>query len=156
MRREKQKPIKMKIIPLIALLFSSVFTVFGQSKKTIQILASFRIFEKAVYDKKDSASLELLLHKNFIFTDENGNTQSREQVIERIVSNKSIIQQVLTAEPYNVKEVGETFVGRRLFKIKEVNANNEEKLLSFWIELTFVKDKKLWKVISWKESKSKE
>lgn len=122
------------------------FSANGQSKKTRVGINNASTLERTMFGSKDSLTLEKLLAKTVSFSWPGGIMRSREESIRMILSNSSSYLELLTPEPYGVREIKDSIVVDHIYSTKETKPGGGESILSFSIVSVWAKEEGKWKL----------
>src|SRR3954471_16667820 len=103
----------------LVILFSLLtVVVYGQSKKDREALANSRMLMTAVFDTKDSVTLDKLFASSMTYGHSSGKIQTRAEAIHGIITNKSVYIE-LGVEGYKVNYVGDSIIVTHIFRATE-------------------------------------
>lgn len=136
---------------LLAILLLTGLQSFSQSSSEKEVLKlSDAVFKWEVENKIDS--LENVFHKKFVVIGSDGNSQTKNQYIDRLKSG-SFVHDSINIEENNVIVSGNTAVvsGRGKFSVT-ISGNKVELHLSYMEVFTKENNKKTWQVLAMKAS----
>ena len=133
---------------LIFFLFFTVnLSAKAQDAKLNELISGkVELLTKTIFLTKDSIQLENLLSKEIIYGHSGGRTETRAEMIKGVLSNKSIYEN-LKVEVNSIVSNKDVIVVRHSLTATEKDKEGKSSLLKLGILLTWVKEKKEWKVI---------
>lgn len=121
-------------------------SISAQSKKVKTGINNTSRLERIVFGTKDSAALDNMFAKTISFSWLDAKAASRNELIEMIINNRSSYLELLSTEPYGVKEVGDSVIVDHLYSTKEIKPEGVEAIRSFFIEAVWAKEANQWKL----------
>lgn len=134
-----------KIILTIAFGILLVSSANGQTGSAKDVLATLKKYDDA-WNKKDSKSVDAMLHEDYLYFSSEGGTTSREKTLEFLVSPKYVLTFVERTEitafgTDNTVIVSSRWKGKGTYNDQTINDDQR-------CSLVFVKDAKRWKLLS--------
>lgn len=137
----RHKETDMKYILIILALLYSSFTE-AQSKKTSKVLAHAKILVKAIFETKDSATLQSLFAPGMKHKTGDGIIESREEAIRNIASNKSVYVQAEMLKGYGVTEDKDSTTVRYFYRGRENKPDGSSSIYTANLVMVWVMQKK--------------
>jgi ketosteroid isomerase-like protein len=131
----------------LTILFSLiVLNSAAQSKKQREALSGASGLEMAIFEEKDSLILDKMFSRAISFTWADGRTESKQEAIRSIMSNRSVFSEESRPTPYDIIESGDSMLVKHVYTAKETKPDNTEVKLKFSIESVWAKEEGKWKL----------
>ncbi len=137
----------MKYFFVIVVLFIGLTNcAFAQKNKKNSAADNAVLLNKAIFEKKDSLILEKLLGSEIIYGHSGGKAETRSEMINGVMANKSSYENVKT-DITSIVEKGKVAVVRLVLSATEKDKDGKISTLKLGILQTWIKEKKEWKLI---------
>jgi len=131
---------------LLIILLTVCSTGFGQ-KKTTKVLANSRLLVMAIFETKDSATLNKLFSAGMIHKTADGRTENREEAIRNLVHNPSSYTQASMTKGYGVSNAKDSTVVKYFFKGRENKPDGSSPVYTVNLSMYWLKEKKDYKLV---------
>lgn len=140
------KQLTMGRYSFILLLFISTSTL-AQTKKTTRALANSKKLVTAIFETKDSATLDKLFSAVMIHKTADGRTENREEAIRNISQNQSVYTQASMTNGYGVSSSGDSTVVKYFYKGRENKPDGSSPVYTVNLTMVWLKEKKETKLV---------
>jgi ketosteroid isomerase-like protein len=118
----------------------------AQSKQTRTVLSQAALLERAVFETRDSLTLDKLFATTVTYTQPDSKMESGEAVIRSILNNRSVYINQNALSPYDVKENGDSIIVKHFYKAAEKKTDGTQTILNLSLESVWAKEKGKWKL----------
>lgn len=132
---------------LLILTFFVCSSAFAQTKKTTKVLANSKLLVSAIFETKDSATLDKLFSAGMIHKTADGRTENREEAIKNITHNPSGYTQASMTKGYGVSSAKDSTVVKYFFKGREKKPDGSSPVYTVNLSMYWLKEKKEYKLV---------
>lgn len=117
-------------------------TVTAQSKKEVQAMANSKLLVSAIFETRDSATLEKLFRPDMTHLNGAGVMETRSEAINKIVHNPSRFVQASMTNGYGVVQRGDSVTVKFFYKGREYKTDGSSTPFAVNLEMVWLKEKK--------------
>ncbi len=137
----------MKKIAVLFLMVFATFVSFAQNGDDKAIAAKVETLNKAIFENKDIAALEILLAKEITYGHSSGKIETRAEMIKGVIDDTKTYSDVKT-EIGTILFSGKSVVVRHVISATQKEKDGKFSSLKLQVLQVWVKERKAWKLLA--------